>query len=151
MEAWAVWVLTAIVLFTLEVFVPGFFLACLGVGSLIAGVLSMLNVGLTIQFFAFALVTLVVFIKIRPFFLKFLYRDDKGVRTNTEALIGKQGVVIEEIFSPTFQGRVKVGGEDWPAEAADGQRKVVGELILVERVEGNKVFVKRIIQKGEEG
>jgi membrane protein implicated in regulation of membrane protease activity len=41
-------------------------------------------------------------------------------------------------------GRVLVGGDDWKAIAEDGAGIDRGEAVEVIRIEGNKVFVKRV-------
>lgn len=150
MESWVVWVLGAILLFILEVFVPGFFLACLGVGCLFTGLTAFFRVGVTVQLSIFAIVTLLSLFGIRPFFLKCIYKDKEENWTNTEALIGKTGVVTEEIDPVSRQGRVKVGGEDWKGVSIDGQPLAPGVQVTVERIEGNKVLVRSIAKKKEE-
>lgn len=150
MEPWVVWALATLFLFILEVFVPGFFLACLGVGCLCAGLSSIFQTEPAIQLFVFAMTTLITLFGLRPFFLKYLYKEEDGTRTNTGALIGKNAVVTKEIQPVHGLGRVKVGGEDWKGESIDGQPIPAGVLVIVERVEGNKVLVRGITEEKEE-
>ena len=54
----------------LEVFVPGFVLACLGSGSLGGAVAAALNVSFEMQLVVSALTALMAFVFLRPFALK---------------------------------------------------------------------------------
>jgi membrane protein implicated in regulation of membrane protease activity len=77
-------------------------------------------------------------------------RKQPVVNTNTDALIGKTGRVLETIIPDSSEGRVKIGGEDWWAISESGIRIEKEEMVTIIRIEGVKVFVKRIDQtKGE--
>jgi membrane protein implicated in regulation of membrane protease activity len=62
------------------------------------------------------------------------------VRGGAEGMIGERGEVIERC-DPC--GRVRVHGEIWNAEAADGEPLEVGEGVVVRRVEGLTLEVAR--------
>ena len=60
-----------------------------------------------------------------------LFGPAKGVPARTATLIGRQGVVTQDIDRTTGTGRVNVGGEDWAARsnepiAAGAKVRVVG-------------------------
>ncbi len=61
-----------------------------------------------------------------------------------EAIIGKEGEVIEEI-NP--QGRVKVKGEDWSAKSAQGEVIKEGSKVKVIKIEGNTLTVTKVENK----
>jgi membrane-bound serine protease (ClpP class) len=42
----------------------------------------------------------------------------RGVPSRTEALLGRHGVVTQDVDATIGAGRVNVGGEDWAARAA---------------------------------
>jgi membrane protein implicated in regulation of membrane protease activity len=66
-------------------------------------------------------------------------------KTNIDAIIGRRGVVLENI-APNADGRIKVGNENWKARAeeaiGEGDEVVVkgvkGATLLVEKSEGSK-------------
>lgn len=142
LEVWQIWVIGAIVLFIAEIFVPAFFLACFGVGCLVSALVSFLGMGVNAQILFFSGSTLVVFFAIRPFFLKYLYSSDAGVKTNVEALVGKTGLVTETIDPLSNSGRVIVGGEDWRGTSVDETVIEPEEKVVVVKVVGAKLLVK---------
>ncbi len=62
-------------------------------------------------------------------------------RTNVDAIVGSQGVVLEDIDNVNAKGRVKVGAMEWSARSTNGATLKAGERIIVDRVEGVKLFV----------
>jgi membrane-bound serine protease (ClpP class) len=66
------------------------------------------------------------------------------VRTGQEALIGRVGIVREEI--PAFgSGMVQVAGELWSAELAEGKEPILkGERVEVIRATGIRIRVRRV-------
>jgi membrane protein implicated in regulation of membrane protease activity len=138
LTAWHIWIILAIILCILEILIPAFVLASLGVGCLAATVAAVLHFGINIQLVAFIVGTLGAFFGVRPFFTRYCYKASPGVKTNVDALIGKIGRVTEDINDELNTGRVLVGGDDWRAVALEG------EVIKVEvvRVEVNKVYVR---------
>jgi membrane protein implicated in regulation of membrane protease activity len=61
-----------------------------------------------------------------------------------EALIGKTGRVTEAINEDLNSGRVVVGGDDWRAVTQDGSVIEKNSKVEVVRVEGSKVYVRKI-------
>ena len=140
---WQYWVALALVLIILEIFVPGFVLFCLGVGCIGGAVADALELGMNAQLTAFAVLTLLTFFLLRPVLMKRFWKDE-GLKTNVDALIGQKGKVSED-FDPTMKlGRVSVGGDDWRAEAVEGQILQRGSLVEVLRVESNTLIVTPI-------
>ena len=54
---WLVWVIVAVAAFILEIFIPGFWVAILGIGALAAVPLAALGAGTTWQILVFAVVS----------------------------------------------------------------------------------------------
>jgi membrane protein implicated in regulation of membrane protease activity len=129
--------------------VPGFILACFGVGGIFAGIAALFGLGIEIQIITFCVVTLLVFWQVRPFVIKHFYKSSENVKTNVDALIGRTGTVIVRIDPLAHKGRVKVGGEDWKGESFDETPIEEGQKIEVLKVDGSKLIVKLIINKEE--
>src|SRR6266508_3728345 len=105
MEDWLIWFVSAVVLVVVEMFTTGFWMACLAVGCVAAGLVGLVPfAGVTLQTMAFAATSLASMI---------------GLRTGVDALLGKTGVVLERIGPRSHQGRVKVEGEDWRGASLD--------------------------------
>lgn len=138
---WHWWAGVAIVLFIAEIFVPGFFLVCLGIGCVGASIMAGLGFGPEVQLVAFSLLALIAFFTIRPVLMKRMWKDS-GVRTNVDALLGQRGRVTQD-FDPGLRlGRVAVAGDDWRAETTTDRPLREGDVIEVVRVESNTLIVR---------
>ena len=65
----------------------------------------------------------------------------KKPTTGKEGMIGEQGVVISTI---KHEGKVSVHGEIWQAESHEILHK--GEKVVIQKVEGLKLLVKRYLK-----
>ena len=135
---WHWWMYAAILLFILEVFTPGFIVACLGLGALTAALTAYLGYDIDAQFMAFALSTLISLFLIRPLLYKKGEKEDK-IKTNTDALIGRSGSVTETIDNKLNKGRVLIDGDQWRAHSQDNE--IIEENTLVEITSINSTIV----------
>ncbi len=143
---WYWWAGAALVLLIAEIFVPGFFLFCLGVGSAGAAIAAGLGAGPATQLIAFSGVSLIAFFTLRPLLMKRLWRSAE-VRTNMDALTGQRGRVTQD-FEPGLRlGRVAVAGDDWRAETYSDTPLRVGDTVEVVRVDSNTLIVKPLENK----
>ena len=108
-------------------------------GALVAMVAAMLNAQLWLQILLFMAVSIALLLSLRPLLKKYI--TPKKVRTNIESVIGSQGIVTETIDNIAATGRVKLGGMEWSARSASGEVIEPGAVIMVEKIEGVKVFV----------
>ncbi len=138
------WLLGAIIMFILEAFFPMFYFAVLGISCLI-GALSAVFLPVEVQLSIFAISSILVFFIIRPVVIRYLYKQS-DLRTNSEALIGKKALVIEDIGPYLNPGRVKLGDETWIALSYEGNKIEKGKSVTIIKVEGIKLFVKEINQ-----
>ena len=80
------------------------------------------------------------------FFLKLcvgvIHKAVKNLKTNVDALPGKQGVVTRMIPSGK-SGQVQVEGSLWSAREVHDQEVKNGASIVVERVEGVRLIVRK--------
>lgn len=144
MHDWHGWIIAALLLFIAEMFVPGFWLACVALGSLAAGLVALLPIGMPLQVVTFAVTTLASFVGVRPFLVRhFQLGHGTGVRTNVDALIGKIGLVSEKIDPVTRRGRVIVDGEDWRGATMDETALEPGTRITVIQVDGTTLLVEK--------
>lgn len=133
-----VWLAAALIFVVLEVFTPGFIFACFVVGSVAAGVTSLLTDSYLIQGAVFGVVSLVLIPLTRRFAAKIT--KPAPVATNMDALIGKTAVVKNEVSSTA--GQVVVDDQVWQAR---GETTIaVGDRVRILSVEGAKVKVQRI-------
>lgn len=116
-------------------------MACIGISGLVTAIAAYFELSIYWQITVFILANVIIFWKLRPFFIKHLYGPEEETATNVHALIGKKGKVIQEV-STDNPGRVKVGGEDWMAVSSNGEKHEVGEQVEVIKVDGAKLIVK---------
>ena len=109
-------------------------------GALAALVIALLDWPVWFQVGVFFTVSVTALILLRPLVKKFI--DPKKEKTNVDAIIGQQGVVLDEIDNIAGTGRVKLGGMEWTARSTTGQKIEKDAVVTVERIEGVKVFVK---------
>ena len=121
MPAYQIWLIVAIVLVIVEICTAAFGSICFAIGAGFSALAAGLGAGLTWQIIIFAVVSLLTFIFIRPFILKFMDRKSKDVKTNADALIGRKAVVSERIDASQHTGRVAVDGDDWKAVSENGE------------------------------
>ena len=137
---WEWWAVAALVLFIAELFVPGFFLVCLGIGCAFSALAAKLGGdSATIQLLVFSVFSLVAFFTVRPLMLKHFMKTD--VKTGADAMAGRKARVTQE-FDSMRMGRVSVDGDDWRAEAQGDQPLRIGDNVEVVRVESNTLVVK---------
>ena len=144
MQLWHVWIIAAVIFFVAEIFVPGFFLACLGVGCVASALVSTIISAEWFQLLVFSISTLAAFFTIRPMVFRYLYGRSRDVKTNVDALPGRKARVVETINPLEGTGRVKIEGEEWKAVSVDEAEIEKGEQVVVEKVEGAKVYIRKI-------
>lgn len=142
---WHWWAGLALVLLIAEIFLPGFFLFCLGIGCIGASITAALGFGAAGQLLVFSIFSLVAFFTVRPLLMKRFWTKEHTA-TNADALVGQRGRVSQD-FDPGLRlGRVQVGGDDWRAESTTDILLRTGDIIEVVRVESNTLIVKPITQ-----
>ncbi len=148
MKKWHLWLAVGIVLVIVEIFTAGFFALWFAIGAFAAALAAWAGLSNIWQVFILAAVSAALLVASRTIFQKFLYKD-KEVRSNVDALVGKDAVVLEGIPDDLTTGRVRVGGENWSAVIKEKTPVVEKERVKVVAVKGNRLVVKKI--KAEEG
>jgi membrane protein implicated in regulation of membrane protease activity len=142
-ETWQLWVASGLALMVLEVFVPGFVLACLGLGSFGGAVAAYAALSFEWQLVIAAVTALIAFIFLRPFALKLGFSGQEKL-SGVEALIGRECIVTLAFDVESGLGRCKVDGDDWRAKISrrtDASAAKVGQMVIVEEVESNTLIV----------
>ncbi len=141
---WQVWLIIAGVCFLIEMATIGFFVFWFGIGALIAMISSFFcpdNILLQVIVFLVSSVILLLFTK--PLVDKFT-KKDKKVETNAYSIIGKKGIVVQDI-NPTFGvGQIKVSNEVWSAKTENDVIIKKGTEIKIIRIDGVKAVVEQI-------
>ena len=77
-------------------------------------VVSFFTTNIVIQTSVFIISSTILIFATKPFVKKFSKEEDT-VKTNVYSIIGKTGIVTEEINSVHSKGQIKVSGEIWSA------------------------------------
>ena len=143
MEVYQIWLIAAIVLVIIEICTAGFGSICFAFGAGFSAITAYLGGNYVWQILVFAIVSLLTFIFLRPVVIRFLDRNSKDVKTNADALIGRNAVVSETIDRAAHTGRVAVDGDDWKAVAEDDSVIEKGEEVTIVDRESVIVTVKK--------
>lgn len=110
------WLIAGVLLIAAEVLSGDFVLLMLGTAALAAAVSSALGTPLWLDVVVFGMVAVALVTLARPVLRRRLHAGE-GLRTNAEALIGGQAVVVSTVDAAG--GKVKLRGELWSARAFD--------------------------------
>ena len=144
MEIWIYWVIAALALFIVELFTIGFAVICLAIGAGGAAIAAACDATLQVQFLIFAIVSLIALAGVRPLLKRAFYKGGEKVATNASAMIGKRGVVCEEVDGDVEGGRVMIEGVDWRAITADGETLAKGTKVEVVAIDSVVLTVKKL-------
>ena len=117
---WQTWAVVAFLCLIMELMAGDFFITCFAIGAVGAAIAAAVGAPFVVQVILFAVITLLAIFFVRPFALKYLHRGDEERVSNADALLGRQGKVVETIEQGGF-GRVVIDGDNWKARTADGQ------------------------------
>lgn len=136
------WLILFVVLLIIEIFTMGLTTVWFACGALVAFVLAFAGAGLPVQIIAFLLVSILLLVLTRPIAIKFFNQERQ--KTNADRLIGQKAVVLEAIDTLHGTGRVEVSGMEWAAKADEASNIIeVGEIVLIERIQGVKLIVRK--------
>jgi len=141
MDAWAIWILLAVVLAVGEIMTLGFFLAPFAVGALLGAVADLAGAGVIVSLIVFLLSSMLLFGFVRPIARRHM-RTPAQLRTGTAALVGQTAIVTERIVNDEGSGAVKLEGELWTARAYDGDEVIeTGSRVHVIEIRGATALV----------
>lgn len=137
---WQIWLIASGVFFILEIFTIGFLVFWLGVAALLAMLISFLTDSIIIQTTVFVVSSALLIFATRPLVNKITKKDT--VPTNVYSIVGKKGIVIEDIDWATGKGQIKSEGEVWSAKTREQINISKGTEVEIESIDGVKVFVR---------
>lgn len=140
-SAWQLWLIATLVAGVLEIKLSGFVMLWFSVGALVAGLAAAMGLGINAQLLLFTLVSLGLFAGSRTIFKRAFMRSADRVKTGVEAMLGQEATVTEALADP-HGGTVRINGELWSARSLGGP-VAEGELVIVEQVDGLKLWVRR--------
>ncbi len=144
---WAgIFLATAVGFAIAEIVLPSsFYLLPFAIGALVASVASLFGAHPVVSFPTFLVASFLVFLSFRPLArrLDATVPDVAGIGANR--LIGVIGSVTQAIPGEAgMAGMVRVGAEDWRADAVDGHPLPVGAQVRVREVQGTRLLVEPV-------
>ena len=142
-----VWLGAAVVFGVVEALTAGLVSIWFVAGSAAALIGAFLGAGLGVQVALFVVVSAAALAVTRPLVRR--YTAGKAVPTNLDRVLGDSGKVMETIDNENSSGAVYVDGKTWTARSADGSVIPEGAVVEILRMEGVKLFVKKLEEKVE--
>ncbi len=109
-------------------------------GGLVAFALAMADFDFLPQCYSFTIVSIIFFVLFRS-----MVKKVKPVKepTNSDRIIGMEGIVLTTIDNIQSTGRAKVNGLDWQAQSLDGSIIQPDTIIVVNKIVGVTIYVSR--------
>lgn len=140
---WGILIIVAIIIEVSTVTLTSIWFAIAAAVSLL---LAIFEIGPLWQVLAFVIVSSILLLATRPLAKKLNEKD--VIRTNADKVVSMIGIVTKEI--PVGEiGEVKVNMEVWRAVSMDSSTIAVGEQVIVNSLNGNKILVSRISKENE--
>ena len=141
MGAWIIWLIVAAVLGVAELLTVTLALGLLAVAAAAAGVVGAAGLGLPAELGTFAVVAAAGLGLVRPIAMRHI-RQPPPLRTGVAALVGKTGIVVQEVNGHDGNGRVRIGGEIWTSRSYDESTVIpVGTRVDILQIEGVTALV----------
>lgn len=143
------WVIVFVVALILEAMTNGLISIWFAGGALLGMLAAAFGAPLPVQIVLFAITSVVLLIFTRPIAMK--YFNKEVIKTNSESVVGKQGIVTAEINNILGAGQVTVGGQEWSARSEkDDQVIFVGSVVEIQAINGVKLVCRPLEGVSEE-
>ncbi len=136
---WQFWLIASGIFFIAEIITVGFLIFWLGIGALITMIVSFFTSNLIIQTTVFVISSTILIFATRPLINKFA--NTKTTSTNAFSLVGKKGIVTQNIDSIRGTGQIKVQGELWSAISKDSDIIPKNTEVEILSIKGVKLIV----------
>ena len=145
---WILWLALSVFLLIVELLAPELVSIWFSVAALFVAILTAIfsQMYWVWQVLIFAILSAILVASTRGIVKKILKRRENQ-ETNLELILNHTAIVAEEINNDNALGAVKINGLIWNARSEDGAIVKVGELVVVQQIQGNKLIVKRSEEK----
>lgn len=141
---WQIWLIVAGLCFIIEMATVGFFVFWFGIGALISMLVSIFfPENIILQATVFVISSVILLLLTKPLVNKFT-KKDKKIETNAYSIIGKKGIVVQDINPAFGVGQIKISGEVWSAKTSNETTIEKGTEIKVIQIDGVKAVVEPI-------
>ncbi len=138
MEAYGIWIIAGVIVLIVELLVPTFFLLWVAAGCFVGAIVAAVLPGVAwAPWAAFVGSTAVLLYLGGP--LTRRLQKQRLTPSNVDAIIGKEGVVLETIDPIENTGRIRINADEWRARADEYIER--GARVCVLSVEGATLVV----------
>ncbi len=136
-----IWFIIGLVLFLLELVLPGFVIFFFGVGAWITALLCLVaNPGVNLQVIVFAVTSVLSLLALRKMIQKKFFYSRKELSDEVEdEFTGREAMVLSDI-EPGKTGKVEFKGTSWKAESDSVIRQ--GTIVIIREKENFKLIVE---------
>lgn len=142
-----IWLCAAVLFGVVEALTAGLVSVWFAVGSVGAFFAAVGGLDVTAQMVIFAAVSAVALAATRPLVQRI--GRSRHTPTNLDRVVGKTGLVTEDIDNGRSSGAVYVDGKTWTARSAGGDEISAGARVEIARMEGVKLFVRKSEENAE--
>jgi membrane protein implicated in regulation of membrane protease activity len=141
-DNWQAWLGVAIALGVAELFSLDLILLMMATGALVGMVAALVGLGLPLQVLAAVGASVGMLALVRPSIVKRLHAGPE-LTLGHAALVGKQGVVVDEVS--IHGGQIRIGGDVWTARPFDETEVIEpGAPVDIFEIRGATASVHRI-------
>ena len=135
------WFILGLILFLLELVIPGFFIFFFGLGAWVTALVCLIGEpGTNLQIIIFAVVSVLALVALRRIIQKkFFYSKQKDSDDVEDEFTGKEAVAIAD-FGTDNTGKVEFKGTTWKAESSSEIKK--GQTVIINKKESFKLVVE---------
>lgn len=136
------WLIAMIIFIIFELATMGLTTMWFALGALVALAVAVVGGPIGLQILVFVAVSLLTMFCFRKVAINLFNRNRE--KTNAEGLIGKKGIVIEDISNIHATGQVTVAGQEWTARSTDDDVTMEkGEVVVIRAISGVKLIVEK--------
>ncbi|WCK52715.1 NfeD family protein [Aneurinibacillus sp. Ricciae_BoGa-3] len=139
---WLMWFIMAAALFVAEFTLSGFVAVFIAFGASAAGMGALAGLSLPYQAGFMAVVSVLGIIFGRQFLISSFDVNRDILRTNVDAMVGREAIVTEEIIG-SQTGAIHCRGERWTAASVNAITLHKGEPVIIREIRGVTAYVER--------
>ena len=139
-----IWFISLCIFIILEAVTAALVSVWFAIGSLAAMIVSIFTGNLVIQITTFILVSFISLVLTKPFLDK--YHNKKVIATNLDMVIGKVGIVTQDIALDNV-GEVSINGKRWSAVISEESQHnffKVNDKVQILSIDGVKLIVREV-------
>jgi membrane protein implicated in regulation of membrane protease activity len=142
LQAWQVWLGLSVALGVAEMVSLDLVLLMLATGALVGMAAALLDLPFAVQILGATAASVAMLALVRPGLVR-RFHGGPELTLGHNALVGKQGVVVDEVTSDS--GQVRINGELWTARAFDETQRITpGAKVDVFEIRGATAYVHEV-------